>query len=317
MNSLVSIIVPVYNVEKYLRQCLKSVEQQDYDRLQVIIVNDGSTDCSKEICEEYLNKNPDWIMINQSNQGLSAARNAGIERAMGQYITFLDSDDWLDKHYISTLVEAAIKYNAEIVETGVIWKYPSYERIEVIDTTTVFNMRGAMKHYLLQTNPIHSCACGKLYQRKLFDDLRFVVGRLHEDGFFMYQAIYRSKTFVALNYAGYYYRQNREGSIMTVTVKPKNITDVMDMMEQRLEFFKEKQETALYRMAEAYYYRTALTNYITSVKIIKDKKLSQELKEKLKNGKKSIFSNRYLGIKKLKFILYFYFPLLFKAKYLR
>lgn len=316
MNKLVSLIIPVYNVERYIRKCLDSVENQDYTPLQVIIVNDGSTDGSRTICEQYVEKNNGWQLINQDNQGLSSARNSGLEYAKGDYIAFLDSDDWIDSISISTLVNASIQYDAEIVEMGVVWKYPLYEKVDAVNVDCVFNMHEAMEGYLLQTQPIHSCVWNKLYKKELFEKLRFAIGRLHEDGFFTYQAIYLCTKYVALNYAGYYYRQNREGSIMNAAVKPKNITDVMDMMEERMEFFRKKDEPKLYDMAAAYYYRTILTNYVTCIKIIDDINLANKLRDKLKRNRKSIFKNCYLGNRKLKFLVFFFAPRIFRIIYI-
>jgi len=316
MSTQVSLIIPVYNVADYLQQCLDSVEKQDYEHLQVIIVNDGSDDRSPDICEEYVKRNTkSWTLINQNNAGLSAARNTGLLYATGDYIAFLDSDDWIDSDFISTMVKAMIDTGAEIIESGIRWCYSDTMRLDAIEENCVYDMKEALGHYLLQTKPIHSAVWCKLYRREIFTKLNFELGKLHEDGYFTYQAMYKCKRYAVINYIGYNYRQNREGSIMTSGVKPKNITDVMEMMEERIMFFKEHNEDILAEKAASYYYRTALTNYVTAKKVIQDESLCKTIKDKLNNSKNLIFKNRYLGVKKLKFLLFFYFPKLFLKRY--
>lgn len=316
MSVQVSLIIPVYNVADYLDQCLHSVEEQEYKNLQVIIVNDGSTDCSQDICEGYVKKNPEsWILVNQKNGGLSAARNTGLSYATGDYIAFLDSDDWIDSDFISTLVESAEKAGADIVESGIRWCYSDMQRIDATEESCIYDMREALGHYLLQTKPIHSAVWCKLYKKNIFENLNFAVGKLHEDGYFTYQAMYKCEKYAVIKYTGYNYRQNREGSIMTSVVKPKNITDVMEMMEERILFFKERNENVLAEQAASYYYRTALTNYVTVKKIIQDDSLAKNIKRKLDDSRSLIFRNRYLGMKKLKFVFFFCFPKLFLKRY--
>lgn len=316
MEKLVSLIVPVYNVEKYLPQCLDSIKKQIYSNMEVILVNDGSTDDSLSICKHYTKEN-NWKLVEQENAGLSAARNAGLKQATGAYIAFLDSDDWIESDFIQKMVDAAEEYNVDIVETGIKWVYTEEIKVDQIAYNTIFTKKDALAAYLLQTQPLHSAVCCKLYKRKIFNNLQFEVGRLHEDGFFMYRAIYNADNYVILNYAGYNYRQNRDGSIMSVSVKSKNINDVTDMMEERVLFLKKENELELAEMAEAYLYRTTLTNYVTATTILHDKELSLVLKEKLYKNKNSIFKNKWMGNRKIKFIVFFYFPCLFRAKYLR
>lgn len=316
MSIQVSLIIPVYNVADYLQQCLDSVEEQDYKHLQVVMVNDGSEDRSLEICEEYVRRHPQsWILINQKNAGLSAARNTGLLHATGDYIAFLDSDDWIDSDFISTLVKSIVDTGAEIVEAGIRWCYSNAIRLDAIEENCVYDMKEALGHYLLQTKPIHSAVWCKLYHREIFTKLNFEVGKLHEDGYFTYQAMYKCKRYAVINYIGYNYRQNREGSIMTSMVKPKNIIDVMEMMEERIMFFKEHNEDILAEKAASYYYRTALTNYVTAKKVIQDESLCKTIKDKLDSSKHLILKNRYLRAKKLKFLFFFCFPKLFLKRY--
>lgn len=313
----VSIIVPVYNVEPYLEQCLDSIAAQVYDNIEVIVVNDGSTDNSLQICKEYISKHEDWILIDQKNTGLSGARNAGVNVATGDYVAFIDSDDWIDEDFVTILVGAIEKLNVEIVESGIRWVYPAYTREEAFEEEDRLLMRDAMGAYLLQSKCIHSAVWNKLYKKSILDELRFVQGRLHEDGFFTYQAIYKCVQYGIIPYVGYNYRQNRDGSIMSTVPKAKNILDVTDMMEERIQFFKERNETDLAEKAEAYYYRTVLTNYVTALNVIQDMELAKMLKEKLQKQRREILRNKHLHSRRIKFWAFFYTPFIFRLKYMR
>lgn len=312
----VSVIIPIYNVEKYLKTCLDSIVQQTYDNLEVILVNDGSTDNSLKICSHYKEKY-NWKLIDKKNGGLSSARNAGLDQMTGDYIFFLDSDDWIEKNIIEKMVFDLEKTNSDIAECGIYWVYEKEKVNDCEKNEIIMNKFETLEGYLLQTKKVHSAVWNKLYKKYIFDDLRFDEGRLHEDGFFMYQALYKIKKYILCNYSGYYYRQNREGSIMSVTVKPQNIIDVTDMMEKRNDFFKNNQEYNLQQMSESYFYRTTLTNLITSKLIIHDDNLTNKLKNILKENKKNIMRNKYLKTKKLKFILYYYFNPIFKKIYIK
>ena len=311
----VSIIIPIYNVEEYLSQCLDSIVNQTYSNLEVILINDGSTDNCLEICNKYINKY-NWKLINKKNGGLSSARNAGLKEFTGDYVYFIDSDDWIKEDMIEVLVSLLENKKADIVECGIYWVYDNEIKIDNSDNDYLMNRKEVISSYLLQTKKIHSAVWNKLYKKEIFNGLFFDEVKLHEDGYFMYKALYNVKNFYLSSYTGYYYRQNREGSIMSTAIKPKNIIDVTDLMYKRNIFFREKEEYDLAEMSESYYYRTTLTNYITSVNILKDKDLILMLNNILLSSKKNIFSNKYLKIKKLKFLLFFYFKPVFNYIYL-
>lgn len=311
----VSVIVPIYNVENYLVQCLDSIRNQTYTNLEVILVNDGSTDGCLNICKQYVNE-LHWKLIDKKNGGLSSARNAGLKIATGDYIYFIDSDDWIKKNMIEVLVTLMEIKKVEIVECGICWVYDNEIKLDSSDEEYLMNRKEVISSYLLQSKKIHSTVCNKLYKKEIFKNITFEEGKLHEDGYFMYKALYNANNFYLTTYLGYYYRQNREGSIMSTVVKPKNIIDVTDLMYRRNNFFREKKENDLAKMSESYYYRTTLTNYITAVNIVKNDKLISKLNSILISNKKNIFSNKYLKVKKIKFLLFFYFRPVFNYIYL-
>lgn len=314
MRKLVSIVVPIYNVASYLSQCLDSIYTQTYPNIEVILVNDGSTDNSLDICKEYAKKFGCTI-IDKENGGLSSARNTGLQRCNGEYVYFLDSDDWISKDAIEVLVNLIEERDVDIVEMGIYWVYPEVTKVDASKKDYLFNRYEVLSAYLQQTKKLHSCVTNKIFKSHVFDELRFEEGKLHEDGYFMYQAMYKCERYFLTTYAGYYYRQNREGSIMSVAVKPRNLLDVTDLMEKRNEFFRDKKEDELAEMAEAYYYRTTLTNYITARTIIKDQELAIFFSDRLYAKKELIQKNRYLKIKRIKFFLFFNFNNIFERIY--
>ena len=218
-NELISIIVPIYNVENYLRQCLDSLINQTYKNLEIIVINDGSTDNSGVICQEYAQKDNRIIYIEKENGGQSEARNMGLDRMTGSYVTFVDSDDWVEPNYIEVLYKKLLEYCADIA-VGNYYSYDEQEGVfyfhifgdsyyeKVYDNVSIFeNLYESkqMKNFAL------ICVAGKLYKAGLFEDLRFEVGKLGEDGYLNQKLYLLAKSTIYLNAGLYAYRQ-REGS---------------------------------------------------------------------------------------------------------
>ena len=207
----ISIIVPVYNVRDYLEQCITSLLAQTYSNIEIILVNDGSTDGSLEVCKRFENNNKIKI-INQSNKGLSGARNAGIQNASGEYLGFVDSDDFVDPCMYQFLVEAIEKDQAEISCCG---RYIFTDRVVGerynSKTTRIFSKSDAMRELLL-SGCIDVAAWDKLYRRDLFCDIRYPEGETNEDLAIVYKLFDRCRSIVHCGKTCYYYRQ-RVGSI--------------------------------------------------------------------------------------------------------
>ena len=181
----VSVIIPVYNVEKYLRRCLDSVVNQTYKDVEVILVNDGSPDNSKEICEEYVAKYSNIQLINQKNAGLGAARNTGLQYITGDAVTFVDSDDWLELDAIEYYVASMKKSDADIVVTKMIRKkeYFSNEGTNgaTIKEEVLNQEQFAKKYFKIDGNNIEYYACAKLYKREIAREVKYPVGLFAED----------------------------------------------------------------------------------------------------------------------------------------
>ena len=176
---LVTVIIPVYNVEKYINRCLDSVIRQTYKNLEIIIVNDGSTDNSGKMCDEYAKLDNRIIVIHKDNGGLSQARNIGIEKSTGEYICFIDSDDYVELNMIEDLYNACAKNEVKMVwankfrelENGKIFIDKTHEQECIIDRKQAYN------NILLHDTTV----CDKLFKKELFNNVRFPIGKLYED----------------------------------------------------------------------------------------------------------------------------------------
>ena len=219
MTEKITVIVPVYNVENYLNKCLDSLINQTYKNLEIIFINDGSTDNSGKICQEYAQKDNRIIYIEKENGGQSEARNMGLDRMTGSYVTFVDSDDWVELDYVEVLYNKLIEYQADIA-VGNYYSYNEQEGIfyfhifgnsyyeKVYDNVSIFENFYESEH---MKNFALICVGGKLYKSDLFRELRFEVGKLGEDGYLNQKIYLLAEKTIYLNAGLYAYRQ-REGS---------------------------------------------------------------------------------------------------------
>lgn len=214
VGSLISVVVPVYNVEPYLRQCVESILAQTYPAYEIILVDDGSTDGSSVLCDQFALYNENVSVIHQKNRGLSCARNTGIEASTGDFITFVDSDDWLSPDYLDRSMQLIREYDADVCGVGFNLAYPDGGLVPnptLIESPEVYGTEDALARYLFNTN-LTVCVCGKVWKRVLWNQIRCPVGKLHEDQFTTYRLIAEAKKTVFNPEPLYYYRQ-REGSI--------------------------------------------------------------------------------------------------------
>ncbi|MBR3148449.1 MAG: glycosyltransferase [Alphaproteobacteria bacterium] len=205
----VSVIIPVYNTEKYLSRCLDSIVNQTYKDLEIICINDGSTDDSLKILKEYAKKDKRIKIITQKNQGLSVTRNVGLENITGQYISFIDSDDYVDLDYYECLVNLMEKNNADVVMCGM--------RIvdnDVVSKNTTPNMTTNNFIKKIQNLP-NGSTCDKLFKADLFKNLTFPVGKYYEDNIVLLKTMFYSDVVVFTNKVSYYYFMNYSGICRT------------------------------------------------------------------------------------------------------
>ncbi len=221
MNSkLISVIVPIYKVEKYLPKCIDSIIDQTYKNLEIILVDDGSPDGCPRICDEYAAREGRIKVIHQQNGGLSVARNSGLNIATGEFVAFVDSDDWLEPDMYETLLKISVEHDADISECDF---RPTdgniiAEKEKDEDVTTVYDSFPAIVDAIVRktSNPkLAFEVWNKLYKRELIGDLRFKAGQIYEDLYFDRLLFHKCKKLVFTSHVGYNYRISRPGSTVT------------------------------------------------------------------------------------------------------
>jgi glycosyltransferase involved in cell wall biosynthesis len=247
MSELISVIIPVYNVEGYLEKCIDSVRRQTYGELQIILVDDGSTDGSGKLCDTAAKEDGRIEVVHKTNGGLSSARNAGLEKAKGRYICFPDSDDWLAPCFVESLYRIAKEKDADIAVCG--FKRVKDENeaglcgAESAEMVTEYDNYHAVKEVIEEKN-IKSVVWNKLYASYLFENSRFSEGRTHEDEFITYKLLWESKKVAETDRVLYYYRV-RDNSITGSGDKElwkKRAYDVFDAQHERYLFFDEREK---------------------------------------------------------------------------
>ena len=244
-NDLITIIIPVYNVEKYIEKNIQSVISQTYNKLEIILVDDGSKDNSGKICDEYAKTDNRISVIHKENGGLSDARNKGLEISTGNWIFFLDSDDFLPKFSIETLYNLAINNNADI-SVGTFYDYYNSDfniDYEIFDkdldiTVNVYKDEQGLET-MLYNSKITNAACNKLYKKELFEDITFPKGKLYEDLGTTYKLFYNAKRVTLTNQHTYCYFRDRLDSIMNKTYN-SNRMQGLKYAEEILEFTNNK-----------------------------------------------------------------------------
>lgn len=237
---LISVIVPIYNVEVYLPKCVDSILEQTYENLEIILVDDGSTDLSGAIADDYQKKDSRIRVIHKTNGGLSDARNCGIEEAHGEYFGFVDSDDYIAPDMYMTLYEIMIRYGAKIsvcdkfdVTEGSVGVYEDVSDAEVFCTDAEEAMR-----IVLDGKRNYAYAWNKLYKREVFDNIRYPVGKFIEDAFIILQ-LFDAAERVVFTTAKKYYYLCRPNSIMTLKFSPKHL-DCIEAHEKNYRYILEK-----------------------------------------------------------------------------
>lgn len=212
-NEKISIVIPVYKVEKYLRQCVDSVLKQTYRDIEVILVDDGSPDRCGEICDQYQKKDKRIKVIHQHNKGLSEARTAATNIAVGKYITFLDGDDWFERDLLERLHYLIKEYNADVSVAAFCYTDESGSPLVKTDRKPTISMNRieALKCYLFD-DKITVCICGKLWKTTMWEGIRCPAGKLFEDHYTTYKLLDKAEKVVFDQTPKYYYRK-RVGSI--------------------------------------------------------------------------------------------------------
>lgn len=232
MDKLISVVIPVYNVETTLRKCVDSVLAQTYDNTEVILVNDGSTDRSEDICRSYEQIDPRVKVISKENGGLSSARNAGIDKSCGEYIFFIDSDDWIDSDTLEVLLNAALQKGTDVTGCCVYFNFPNgVENSRTSDEIYIQDTRALIK-WMLAGSIYANAACGKLFKKSLFENLRFDEScDFCEDDEFSFRMARKAKGYVRIADAKYHYFQNFNGMVLSSSYVSEAPLRVMSRIE--------------------------------------------------------------------------------------
>lgn len=278
---MISVIVPVYNVEKYLERCVKSIAAQTYKDLEILLIDDGSTDKSGEMCDDFQQTDSRIKAFHKQNGGLSDARNYGIEHSAGEFISFVDSDDYIDEKMLETLHRLITENDADLAVCSAMDVFEGKEVTQVKEIKE-FNLNKVESYkYMLRGDGIPS-ACNKLYKRQTVGNVRFPVGKLYEDGFFTPQILKKVEKTAVTSKPMYYYFRRAD----SITTKPfrKGDLDVIEAYDKCVKQVKELCPEAL-PYAE-FRYRNAYFNVLDKMLMRDDCKEIPEYKQVVKYLKK-------------------------------
>lgn len=299
IEELVSIIVPVYNVQQYVSDCIESIQKQTYRNIEIILVDDGSNDSSGIICDDYKKRDSRIKVIHKENGGLSSARNVGINNSKGMYLAFIDSDDVLDTRYVEELLALIYEYNADIAQTN--WCYfRDGDEIPLVKWVSGCGHRcfsgKEMCYNLFNSEYSSGVVQTKLFTRKIFDCFRFPEGLLHEDDAVTYKLFWKSQKVAVTKNKLYFYRVGRIGSIMQ-SQSLKKICDGLKAKKERMEFFNiecdEKELCDLALLSYTYGLCNAVDN-------MKKNRISEKYEEILCEKKKytaQVYCNKRIKLK--------------------
>lgn len=312
MQDLISIVVPIYNVEQYLSRCIDSILNQTYKNIEVLLINDGATDNSGKICEQYAVKDKRIRVIHKENGGLSDARNVGIDNANGKYICFVDSDDYVKKEYVETLYKLCLDYGVSISQCSfeIFHDYDSMSD-DLGDTNTKSKLISGLEmlnNMYSQKGVENIVAWNKLFKKELFTDVRYPVGKIHEDEATIYKVIYKEENVAVTNKSLYRYYQ-RSDSITNDKFSLKRL-DYLDALEGRLEFFKDSNESVLFaKTLRQYCYHSLILYYKCKVEIKDCKAILKKILDKYTYYINKLFQQGQLkGIRKYIYLIGGKFP---------
>lgn len=315
----ISVICPVYNVKPYLEQCINSILLQSFRNFELLLIDDGSTDESGIICDTFENKDKRIRVIHQENQGVSAARNVGLDHAKGTYIAFIDSDDIVNPRYLEQLYYSLINNNVDISICDY-FHFTSEDDINTRDVNgesiRIYSGREACKKMYISDNDALSMVTlwGKLIPKNMFDNTRFPVGRIHEDQFVLYKILYKCKKCIEIKEQLYGYRYNPTG-IINSTFSNSRYDDIL-AMDQAIDFYKKKNDKELVQAASRLRESLIAKYSIMARKAKKYKNVPEQYKMSLNNAIKKI--QEIHGTDYYEMFMYRYYPNIVKLQaYLR
>lgn len=251
---LISVIVPVFNVESYLKRCIDSVLTQTYSAWELILVDDGSCDDSGKISDAYSSRHTRVHVIHQQNAGLSGARNTGLEAAHGAYVAFLDADDWWHQDFLSHLLGLIWVTGADVAACRLLRTREVVADLPLVETYDLWDQDTALARLFQAHRTTLVVACAKIYRRELFDDIRFPIGRVHEDEFTAHRVLAKANSVVLSDAVAYYYWQ-RADSITGARPSPRSQRDALEAAQEQAAALRTRGDPALAQAATLYLLR--------------------------------------------------------------
>ena len=310
---LISIIIPVYNVQDYLKKCLDSVLQQTYNKLEIILVNDGSTDSSGEVCDYYSTLDNRIRVFHQPNKGLSAARNAGFSLSCGEYILFLDSDDFIHPQMLSLMLYELQQNNADLVcchKRRVEPDFPNPTDTVQPNAYSVTQYNDYKAFYEIYTsNYTNMVVCwNKLYPRELISSFTFPQGRIHEDEFFSPRVLSTTKNLTMIEYPLYFYVK-RPNSIMNRPLSQKSI-DKLLCIADNVAYFKETDQLDKSKM-ESIRLLDYSISFCVTFRTQNNRKLEKQVRSLFNSTYHALNKSKLSKNKRIKYTLFYRFYPLF------
>ena len=299
-EDVISVIVPVYNMEQYLERCVNSIINQTYRNLEIILVDDGSTDSSPQMCDRYAEADARIKVVHKSNGGLSDARNAGLKVAGGAYIGYVDSDDWIEPQMYQRMYNACIENGAQVAICRYASIYRDRQEKGGSGRITVFDRDGVLKAYLSDCDEyiIYNSVWSKLFAREVVLGEEFPVGKNSEDIMYTTKAFCKLNKAVYLDECLYDYVLDREGSIMNVNRTQRMFADEIPFWREHIAYITEHVSGSMGVMAAYYFYRRMLSYYMELSNKKETYAAAQKLAEMLQSEQKEIafvYANAFGG----------------------
>lgn len=283
MGEKVSIIVPIYKVEKYLNKCIDSIVNQTYNNLEIILVDDGSPDNCPKICDEYAKKDNRIKVVHKQNKGVSSARNTGLDISTGDYIMFIDGDDYIELNMIECMLKNMFDNNVDIVICNINYVFKEKEFIKYNESDQILNNYEAMKEFI-SDGIVQAVVWNKLYKKSILKNMKFVINKVHEDELFSYEVISRVNNIYYNSNAFYNYVQREDSITGKFSIKR---LDGVDAAYQIMNSMKENYPS-LYIQEKINFLNLCIYSYqmiLKNIEIDKDKKGRKILCNYIKNLK--------------------------------
>lgn len=307
MEEKISVIVPIYNVEKYLDRCIESILKQTYKNIEIILVDDGSTDNSGKMCDQFAKRDNRIKVIHKKNGGMSDARNVGLDFVSGEYIAFVDSDDWISPVMFERLYSILKKYKTEIVVCEPIYAYETYiDEQQFSGKSFELSKRKAIE-LLIEDRKFRSVVWNKLYARRLWADIRFPKGKHYEDVHIVYKIYDMCETISFLDQGLYYYFQRSQSIVHSTNFESH--MELVHAVEERAKFLKLKYPDMTPRLSASVISSVLIVYRELGIYKIKiDKNTKKYMRKKINSYKrKNIF--QYLSPRmKIEYVLYLITP---------